>query len=252
MPVFREEELIDQAVSALQSLRCDGRLEIIVVDGDPEERTLKALKSDGVVTARSEKGRGRQMNAGALLASGDILLFLHADTQLPEDGLLRIRATVKDGRCVGGSFDLGIRSDRFCFRLVEKAASLRSRITRVPYGDQAIFMRKDFFLRLGGFSDLPVMEDIDLMRRVRRSGARIQIIKEKVGTSARRWEKEGVLVCTLRNWMLVLLYLVGVAPHRLARYYRSHDEEQVKAEGELEEEERKRRDLTKHPKQRLR
>jgi rSAM/selenodomain-associated transferase 2 len=162
------------------------------------------------------------MNAGALLAGGEVLLFLHADTELPPDGLTRICSVIRDKGCVGGSFDLGIRSDRLCFRLIESAASLRSRMTRIPYGDQAIFLRRDYFRGLGGFRELPLMEDVDLMRRLRRSGGRIHIIRGKVKTSARRWESEGVLYCTLRNWMLMFLYLLGVSPERLARFYHDH------------------------------
>ena len=223
MPVFHEEELINEAVDALHRLTFDSRLEIIVVDGDPEEKTLKAIRDSRVVKARSEKGRGKQMNVGALLATGEVLLFLHADTELPPDGLARICSVMRDNGCMGGSFDLEIRSHKLCFRLIERAVSLRSRMTRMSYGDQAIFLRRDFFLVLGGFRELPLMEDVDLMRRVLRSGGKIHIIGEKVRTSARRWEKEGVLYCTLRNWMLILLYLLGVSPERLARFYQDHN-----------------------------
>jgi len=222
VPVFHEEEVINEAVDALRKLTLGSRFEIIVVDGDPEEQTLKAIRDPGVIKARSEKGRGKQMNTGALMASGEILLFLHADTRLPQDGLMRIGTVVRENGCVGGSFDLGIASDRLVFRVIERAACLRSRITRMPYGDQAIFLRKDYFLGLGGFRELPVMEDVELMRRVRQSGGKIRIMRERVKTSARRWEKEGVLLCTLRNWMLILLYLVGVSPDHLARFYHDH------------------------------
>ncbi len=220
IPVFHEEEVVNQAVRALRKLDRHDQLEIIVVDGDPEEQTLRALEDARVVHVRSDKGRGKQMNAGARLAGGDVLLFLHADTELPPDALPRIQSVMSDAGCMGGSFDLGIRSDRTCFRLIECAANVRSRITRVPYGDQAIFLRRDFFLDLGGFHELPLMEDVDLMRRVRRSGARIEIIDEKVKTSPRRWEKEGVLYCTLRNWTLTLLYLLGTSPERLVTFYK--------------------------------
>ena len=222
IPAFHEEDLINKAVDTLYGLAFDGRLEIIVVDGDPEESTLKAIRDPRVVKIPSAKGRGKQMNAGALLADGEILLFLHADTELPQDGLTRIGAVMRERGCVGGSFDLGIGSDRSCFRLIERAANLRSRITRMPYGDQAIFLRREYFLGLGGFRELSLMEDMDLMRRVRQSAGKIHIISDKVKTSARRWESEGVLYCTLRNWMLILLYLLGVSPRRLARFY--HDQ----------------------------
>jgi rSAM/selenodomain-associated transferase 2 len=222
IPVFHEEEGISEAVDALHGLAFDGRLEIIVVDGDPDENTLKAIRDPRVIKGRSEKGRGRQMNTGARLASGEILLFLHVDTALPPDGLLRIRSVVRDENCVGGSFDLGIGSDNPCFRLIERVACLRSRLTRIPYGDQAIFLRRDFFLDLGGFRELPLMEDVDLMRRIRLSRKKIHMMRDKVITSPRRWERDGLLYCTLRNWALMLLYLLGVSPERLARFYQDH------------------------------
>jgi rSAM/selenodomain-associated transferase 2 len=225
IPVFREEGLINETVDALYGLAFDGRLEIIVADGDPEESTLKAIRDLRVIKIRSEKGRGKQINTGGRSASGEVLLFLHADTELPPDGLTRIHEVMREDGCMGGSFDLGIASDRPCFRLIEKAACIRSRVTRMPYGDQAIFLRKDYFLSLGGFRELPIMEDVDLMCRVRQAGGKIHIIRDKVKTSARRWEKEGVLYCTLRNWTLVLLWRAGVSPERLARFYRDHESE---------------------------
>jgi rSAM/selenodomain-associated transferase 2 len=222
IPVFHEEDLINETVDNLYGLAFDGRLEIIVADGDTEGSTLKAIRDPRVKKIPSEKGRGKQMNTGAHLASGDVLLFLHADTELPPAGLTRIGAVMGEHDCVGGSFDLGIGSDRPCFRLIERAANLRSRITRMPYGDQAIFLRRDYFLGLGGCRELPLMEDVDLMRRVRQSGGKIRIISDTVKTSARRWEGEGMLYCTLRNWTLMLLWRMGASPERLARFY--HDQ----------------------------
>jgi rSAM/selenodomain-associated transferase 2 len=173
-----------------------------------------------VKTALSEKSRARQMNCGAALASGEILLFLHADTLLPRDGLARTKAAMADGRYAAGAFDLGIRTERRIFRITEKYVALRTRLTRVPFGDQAIFVRKNYFDSIGGYKDIPLMEDVELMRRIRKRGDKIFIIPEQVMTSARRWEKEGVLYCTLRNWALQLSYALGVSPERLARWYK--------------------------------
>ncbi len=223
IPVFREEESINSSIDSLQSMSFDGVIEIIVVDGDPGGQTVKAIRSNRVLQVSSEKGRGKQMNRGASLATGELLLFLHADTRLPRGGLDQIRAVMQNSGYVGGSFNLGISSDRFCFRLIEKAASIRSRITRVPYGDQGMFVRKDFFLAMGGFRELPLMEDVEFMLRVRRYGAKIHILNERVETSPRRWEQEGVLSCTLRNWTVTVLYMLGVSPYRLAQFYPDHD-----------------------------
>jgi rSAM/selenodomain-associated transferase 2 len=177
-----------------------------------------------VLKAVSGQGRGKQMNKGAQLASGEIVLFLHADTETPPDGLSRICSAMRQREYVGGSFDLGIRSEKLRFRLIERIASLRSRMTRIPYGDQAIFLRRDYFLRIGGFLEVPVLEDVELMRRIKRLGGKICILDERVRTSARRWEQEGVFYCTLRNWVIVGLYLLGVSPNRLARFYGNQKE----------------------------
>lgn len=201
----------------------EGTVEIIVVDGSAEGETLKAIRNGAaqtpVIALVSGKGRGKQMNEGALAAKGDILVFLHADTELPEDGFGRISSVMQKGEFMGGAFDLGIGDNGISFRIVERFASLRSRATKIPYGDQAIFFRRDYFLRMGGYNELPIMEDVDLMRRVKKKGGRICFIDEKVKTSARRWKKEGMVACTLRNWTIMLLYLFGVAPQRLAKWY---------------------------------
>ncbi len=227
IPVLDEQAKINETIESLRANRFDGEAEIIVVDADPDGSTLRAIRHDDVLKVVSGQGRGKQMNKGARLARGDILLFLHADTEMPPDGLAKLCSAMRHEVYAGGSFDLAIRSEKLRFRVIERVASLRSRITRIPYGDQAIFLRRDYFLRAGGFLELPVMEDVELMRRIKRLGGRICILKERVRTSARRWEQEGVLQCTLRNWMLVGLYLIGVSPDRLARFYRAR-ERQVK------------------------
>jgi hypothetical protein len=115
---------------------------------------------------------------------------------------------------------LAIDSERPVFRLIEKAASLRSRLTKIPYGDQAVFMRKTVFNELGGFRDIPIMEDVEIMRRIKKRSGKICIIDKAARTSSRRWEREGIVYTTLRNWLLITLYLIGVKPEKLARFYR--------------------------------
>ena len=160
------------------------------------------------------------MNRGAAAAGGEILLFLHADTRLPQDALESVSATLRDPGVVGGAFSLGIASPHPFFRVIERTVSLRTRFTRIPYGDQAFFFDRRFFHRIGGFSDIPIMEDVELMRRVKKHGYRIRILPAPVRTSPRRWEREGFVSCTLRNWLLVTLFYLGVPPHKLTRYYR--------------------------------
>jgi rSAM/selenodomain-associated transferase 2 len=160
------------------------------------------------------------MNKGASLATGDILLFLHVDTRLPMDALGLIGAAMEDNRYVAGAFDLGIESSKPIFRIIERAASLRSRFTRIPFGDQAIFIRKDYFKQIGGYQEIPVMEDVEFMDRIKKQGGRIFIIPRRVSTASRRWELEGIVRCTLRNWILQILYILGISPHKLARFYK--------------------------------
>ncbi|HKN19421.1 MAG TPA: TIGR04283 family arsenosugar biosynthesis glycosyltransferase [Dissulfurispiraceae bacterium] len=220
IPVLHEETIINRAISAIFDLPYDGEVEVIVADGTPNGETLSAIENNQVLKVISKKGRAYQINQGAAVACGDILIFLHADTELPKDALNTICSVMRKGDFVGGAFDLGIKSGRTIFRLIEIAASLRSRYTGIPYGDQAIFMRKEYFHSIGDFKEIPLMEDVELMRRVKKSGDKIYIISEKVRTSPRRWEKEGVLYCTLRNWVLITLYYLGIPAEKLLKFYR--------------------------------
>jgi len=221
LPVLNEAGTINESIAHLRGIDRGNFAEIIVVDGDPEGSTIRAIQAEGIRPALSAKGRARQMNHGAGLASGDILLFLHADTELPRNAFPLIAAAMKDSRSVAGAFDLGMKSDKRIFRVTEKYVFFRTRLTRVPFGDQAIFMRRSFFEELGGYRDIPVMEDVEIMKRVRKRGDNIIIIPEQVMTSVRRYEQEGVVSCTLRNWMLQILYALGVSPERLENFYRS-------------------------------
>lgn len=220
IPVLNEAENINSLISHLRALGPSGENEIIVVDGSADSGTIKAIEDTKTVTAASEPGRGVQMNRGASLAHGDVLLFLHADTLLPPDAFELIKNALVDVRFVGGAFDLGIGSEKKIFRITERYVALRTRLTRVPFGDQAVFLKREYFEKIGGYRPIPIMEDVELMSRIRKRGDRICVIPEKVMTSVRRWEKEGVFRSTLRNWMLQLLYAIGVPPERLARFYR--------------------------------
>ena len=219
LPVWKEASIINHTIGNILSSEYRGDVEIIVVDGSAEEETLHVVQNKEVRKVVSEKGRSRQMNKGASIARGGILLFLHADTFLPKDALEAISSVMRKREFVGGAFDLGIDSPRQIFRVIETAASLRSRITRIPYGDQGIFIRKDYFHAIGRFKEIPLMEDVDLMRRIKKAGDKICILPLKVKTSPRRWEKEGVVRCTLRNWALITLYCLGFSPEKLAKHY---------------------------------
>lgn len=225
IPVLNESGTIQSTLEYLACQSTGKTIEIVVVDADPDAITLKAIdfkNPPGLLlkTVTSDKGRGTQMNKGAELASGPILLFLHADTLLPEGGIDAVFSVLQNSNLVGGAFDLGIRSSRWGYRIIETVATARSRITRLPYGDQAIFLRKDYFYLIGGYSPIPIMEDVDIMQRIKKRGDVIEIIDKRVQTNPRRWEKEGMVFSTLRNWILMMLYLMGVSPHKLGRYYK--------------------------------
>jgi rSAM/selenodomain-associated transferase 2 len=220
IPVYRETAVINEVIGHIWSLDVPGNAEIVVVDGDPEGSTLQVIRGDKVKKIISPKGRGIQLHAGAMAASGGILIFLHADTLLPHNACVLIATLmVADHHCIGGAFELQIDSSRRVFRIIEKMVSWRSRVAKIPYGDQAIFMRSDYYHHLGGFKNIPIMEDVELMMRIRDGRGKIAILSEPVITSARRWESEGILRCTIRNWVLIILYALGVAPEKLSRYY---------------------------------
>ena len=221
IPVLNEAERISGIIRYIHELNADGTAEIIVVDGDPQGGTIRTIKPEGVRTAVAEKGRARQMNHGASLATGDILLFLHADTRLPSCAFALIRSTMNDKRFVGGAFDLGFDTKRAIFKITEMYVFLRTRLTQIPFGDQAIFIRREYFEKIGGYRDIPIMEDVELMRRIRKRADTIRIIPLKVRTSVRRYEQEGILSCTLRNWLLQISYALGISPQRLVKWYKS-------------------------------
>ena len=221
VPVFHERERINQLIEYLNRSDFERNVEIIVVDGSHEKDTLSAIHSEEVIKISSETGRAKQMNAGASVALGEILIFLHADTELPPRALKKIDSLMEQGDHVGGAFDLGIKSDKFIFKVIATLSSLRSRLNRIPFGDQAIFIRREFFKKIGGYKEIPLMEDVELMRRIKKSGNRIWIFYDRVMTSPRRWEKKGVVYCTLRNWTLQTLYFLGISPHKLIHFYKS-------------------------------
>lgn len=219
VPVLHEGESIVHTLEQVAAVAASTTYEVIVVDGDPQGSTLQHLPQ-GVLGLVSKAGRGHQMNAGAERAQGRILLFLHADTRLPARALQKIVYTIEKTKAVAGAFDFSIDSSRWILAWISRGASLRSRLTRLPYGDQAIFMTRAVFHALGGYADFPILEDVDLMRRLKRQRLPIAFICDRVSISARRWEKEGILFCTLRNWMLLSLYYLGGSPNHLARWYR--------------------------------
>ena len=192
--------------------------EIIVVDGDPAGSTIELISDPAVKTGIAQKGRARQQNFGAKMAQGAVLLFLHADTRLPGNFTNLIRKTIHVGFS-GGAFDLQIDSPHPLLRFTSRIGSFRSRITGIPYGDQGIFITRSLFEKIGGFPDLPLMEDIALMLRIKKSRKAFTILPDKAVTSPRMWYKKGILYTMIRNPILALLYYLGVSPRILVRFY---------------------------------
>jgi rSAM/selenodomain-associated transferase 2 len=221
IPVFNESHIINDRIRQVATIAAGEPFEIIVADGGPGHLTLEAIDVNGIILVECESGRGIQMNAGAAKASGEFLLFLHADTDLPEGALTIIKRTL-GGRSVAGAFSLSIDSDKISLAVVAWFANLRSRVERVPYGDQGQFITTALFRELGGFDALPIMEDVELFQRIRRSGLPIAVVRARVLTSSRRWESEGILRRTLSNWWLRAKYGVGVPPDSLISQYRPH------------------------------
>jgi rSAM/selenodomain-associated transferase 2 len=196
---------------------------VIVVDGGSDDATMQmAARFSGVRLLSSPRGRARQMNAGARAARGDLLLFLHADTWLPQEALGAVSAAFDDARVVGGRFDVRFDSPRPVLRMIAFFMNLRSRASGISTGDQAIFVRREVFETMGGYPDMPLMEDVDLTRRLKRRG-RLAALPLRVTTSARKWEREGVLRTMALMWALRFLYMVGVSPTRLHRWYYGRD-----------------------------
>jgi rSAM/selenodomain-associated transferase 2 len=205
--------------SAIETVVCEENVEIIVVDGGSQDNTAEIVRQLRVEVITSSDWRSRQMNTGAEHASGDILLFLHADTRLPLGWSRQVRKAIDQPGIAAGAFELKLDQVFPWSRIIEKLANLRSRVFQMPYGDQAIFVKADLFRSMEGYSDLPIMEDYEFMRRVRRHG-RILIVPCPAVTSARRWTKIGPLRTTLVNQIMLVGYWLGVSSHFLRRLYR--------------------------------
>lgn len=222
IPTLNERTVLPQALAHTAAL---GLAEIIVVDGGSTDGTVPLAEAfcareanTRVITA--PRGRARQMNEGANTGRGEILLFLHADTQLPADAGRIIESALTDPTVKGGRFDVRFDPPSAWGIVIGTFMNWRSRLSRIATGDQAIFVRRQVFEQLGGFADIPLMEDIEFSTRLKRAG-QITALRETVTTSFRRWETQGPLRTILLMWTLRFLYWVGVSPHRLARFYRS-------------------------------
>lgn len=219
IPALNEEALL---ASAARSAWEAGANEVIVVDGGSADGTIAVAEAEECQVVVSTPGRAIQQNAGAAQASGELLLFLHADNRLSTTAIEQVRQLLPDADVQSGAFKQQIVADGVAYRLLEQGNAWRVRWRGLPYGDQAIFMRREFFTSLGGFPEVKLMEDLLLMKKARRISWP-RLLDGPVYNDARRWRRHGVIRQTLRNWTLLTAYQLGWSPDALARYYRRHD-----------------------------
>jgi rSAM/selenodomain-associated transferase 2 len=216
VPMLHEAPAIARTLEAIRVGAPEA--EIIIVDGGSTDCSAEVARPRCDLVLNTSRGRALQMNAGAARASGDALVFVHADTIVPATFARDIEGALADPEVVGGRFDVRLDDNHPLCVLIGALISIRSRISRTGTGDQAIFARKKTFESLGGFPAMPICEDLDFARRLKRAG-RIACLRSKVTTSARRWRKGGIFRTVLRMWTIRSLYLMGVSPLRLARTY---------------------------------
>ncbi|MBI3303719.1 MAG: TIGR04283 family arsenosugar biosynthesis glycosyltransferase [Deltaproteobacteria bacterium] len=215
IPTLNEAEGIAQT---LVRVRQAGECQIVVVDGGSRDGTPEIARLHADVVFSSPCGRARQMNAGAQAAAGEVVLFLHADTVLPYGFPALLDQALRDPEVVGGRFDVRLDAPGWPFRMIETFMNVRSRLTHISTGDQAIFVRRETFLAVGGYPEVELMEDLELSRRLRRAG-QIACLRARVTTSARRWQRDGVVRTIVLMWILRLCHFFGVPPEHLKAFY---------------------------------
>ena len=217
VPVWNEEAVLPSLLDQLRKQCAEPGCELVFVDGGSTDGTKRLLRESGVAWIASARGRAAQMNAGAAVTAGDVLLFLHADTRLPASWRVVVVQAIESGH-VGGFFRLHLDSPRWILRVVGHLITLRSRLTGVATGDQGLFVTRQVFESTGGFAPLPLFEDVEFTQRLKRFGS-LAPVEATVVTSARRWDQLGPWRTIVRMWVLRAMYALGMQPDRLARYY---------------------------------
>ena len=215
VPTLNEASILEDSLRAISGLNPH---EIIVVDGRSTDSTFLVARRMANLVITSKPGRAYQMNAGAKKATGDLLLFMHVDNKLSFESFKKMKKTMMLTESAGGAFSLQIESKKASLKIISILATWRAKYLNLVYGDQAIFVRADTFQKMGGFSPLPICEDLDFFFRLSQQG-KVVLLKEKTHTSARRWKTEGVFYTTLRNVTIGSLFLLGFSPQTLSKWY---------------------------------
>jgi rSAM/selenodomain-associated transferase 2 len=216
IPVFNESDQVEHCLKMLQNLRVKGH-EVIVVDGGSHDNTVSLASPLCDLVVRSKKSRATQMNAGAVKATGECLLFLHADTSLPSNAH-ELCSQIQSSQKKWGRFDVCLSGKNYLFRVIERCMNIRSRLTGIATGDQAVFVCKALFNEINGFPEIALMEDIAISRLLLKHTKPL-CFKEKVLSSSRRWEKNGIIKTILKMWMLRLLYFFHFDTNKLEKKY---------------------------------
>ena len=215
IPVLNEAKILEETLSQLQSEL--GSHELIIVDGGSTDDSVHIAEKYGKVL-RSARGRAKQVNAGAAVATGDIFIFLHADIWLEKGALAAVETALSSGY-IGGGFRQKIDGESILYRVVEIAGDIRGKYLKVFYGDSGIFLSRVSFEKIGGFPEIPILEEIEFSKSLRRLG-KTTLVTPHIHISARRWEKKGIVRTTVNNWLITLLYFLKFSSVQLAKLYR--------------------------------
>jgi rSAM/selenodomain-associated transferase 2 len=219
IPTLNEEQVLGKTLCHLQNSNNSKNCEVIIVDGGSSDATLSIAQKAGCKTISSPRGRARQMNSGAAAAMGGVLLFLHADTLLPDNFPGLILDAANQHGIAAGAFSLAIDSPSKALAAIACLANLRSRLLHLPYGDQALFTTRTMFAAIGGFPEIEIMEDFVFVQKIKKIG-KVVILPQRATTSARRWQNMGIIRTTLINQLIVCGYSLGIPPVMLAGWYR--------------------------------
>jgi rSAM/selenodomain-associated transferase 2 len=215
IPTLNEQGNIKSLLDYLRQL--DPTLELIIADGGSSDETVSLAEGLSRVV-HATRGRGAQMNAGANIATGEVLWFLHADCRPHPDSIHAIQLALADEAVAGGGFEYNLYHPAFRFRVIEYLSNRKNRLLQWLFGDMGIFVRREIFKKMGGYKEIPLMEDMDFSKRLKQHG-KIEILPQRTNTSARRWIEEGYILNSLLSWILQSAWALGASPDILARFY---------------------------------